>query len=124
MAESETHNSGSESRSCPYCKERLHAEATRCPHCQSRIHPLPYRVPTITDLGPAEGQSVSPAAQDCGVCQIEFSLGGLLRGVFGRGTRTCTFRHCWVADGRKYCLEFPYTEECQLPGGPTRFLRL
>jgi Double zinc ribbon len=53
-----------ETRSCPECKEEIHAEATRCPHCRSEVPPEPTHGGTC----PACRENINPRARVCKHC--------------------------------------------------------
>jgi hypothetical protein len=73
----------------------------------SAIGPFP-----VIDIGPAEGAVVPMVDTGCGDCHWGGGLGGLFRGVLGRGVRTCKMRVCWIESGRIKCVHIPYSEEC------------
>ena len=127
MADDESAASDSEFSTCPYCRETIHPQAMRCKHCQTWLtseeeHSTggfkTTRGPwTVTDMGPADEGTVVPLTEkSCGGCHSESGFWGRLGGLSGHGVRSCSIRQCWIADNRIYCLDIPFTENCELPG--------
>jgi hypothetical protein len=127
MADDENAVSDSKSRTCPYCREKVHPQAMRCKHCQTWLtgeeeQPTggfkttqgPW---TVTDMGPADEGTVLPLVEkSCGDCHSESGFWGRLGGLSGHGVRTCKIRHCYIADNRIHCIDIPFKEDCELPG--------
>jgi hypothetical protein len=125
MADDENAASDSESSTCPYCRETIDPQAMRCNHCQTWLTSKEEQAGgfkttrgpwTVTDMGPADEGTVAPlTTKSCGDCHSECGFWGRLGGIGGSGVRTCTIRHCYIAGGRQYCIDIPFTEDCQLP---------
>jgi hypothetical protein len=133
MVDDENAVSDSESSICPYCRETIHPQATRCKHCQTWLTTeekgagefKTTRGPwTVRDIGPADEGTVAPLTEkSCGDCHSSSGFWGRLGGlVSGSGVRTCKIRHCYIADGRIYCIDIPFTEDCELPSLIDRLL--
>lgn len=56
----------SKTRSCPYCKETIHADAVKCKHCGSRLAPAG---PTHGGTCPYCKEEIHPDATKCKHCK-------------------------------------------------------
>lgn len=59
-----------EERTCPYCREPIHPEATRCKHCQSWLEPKPS---PHAGTCPYCKESIQPEAVVCKHCGSSLS---------------------------------------------------
>jgi hypothetical protein len=63
-------------RSCPYCKEWIHKDATVCPHCQSAIERMyDVRCPGCGERGQVR-ESLLTDKIECPRCKKAFSTAG------------------------------------------------